>query len=205
MGILDGALDRAKKFGERLNEGQTARVIKDTAAIESEFAAEASRIGVDTNRLKDDTIDDETADSIYDVLIDAYNAARNKDFDEYNLRTSVPLEPDSLKAATEKVINWNKRYKETVNRTFRKFWDYGAKLKRLEKENKDLFGCETDESGRSQLNENMVKIEAMIRIFDAVDRTVRTIVGKAEYNLTITENNLAEDLRKSISESYSGD
>ncbi len=199
MGLLDSALDKAKRFNENLKERQTSKLVDDTEAMESRFAEEAGKIGIDVDSLKDGVIGVDATNSIYDTLMDAYNTARNKDFEEYDSRTSVPLDEDSLKEATDAVIRWNKRYKETVNKTFGRFWDYGAELKRLETTNKNLTDRETEESKRIQLKENMAKIEAMVRIFDTSDRIIRAVIERAEYNLTIIENNLADDLKKSIS------
>ena len=110
MGLLDSALDKAKRFNENLKERQTSKLVDDTEAMESRFAEEAGKIGIDVDSLKDGVIGVDATNSIYDTLMDAYNTARNKDFEEYDSRTSVPLDEDSLMEATDAVIRWNKRY-----------------------------------------------------------------------------------------------
>lgn len=200
MGILDNGMDQIKKFGEGIKEGKISKLLSDTAAFEVKFDTQAKKIGIEIGRLNGGIIDQRTYDSIYKNLIQTYNNARSADFEEYNKAMGVHLEADSIKAAMAKVIDWNKRYKEIVNLTFGKFWDCGSELKRLKETNKNLIKSVVEKERISQLSENMARLEELERVFASSDNAIRTIIGEVEHNLTIPENNMAQEVRKDLVE-----
>ncbi len=177
----------ATKRTEEVNEAYS--VLKDKK-LKEEYDLSSSK---GANRMGQ-----EVTKSISDMVLRKYIEAREKDFDEFRKRVSMPMTRDAAKAAIDEVTEWKRRYHKVTRVTFGQFWDHGRKIKSLHSTNKSLIKGKFGRSKLVDLERNEARLSSLLSIYNELDKGVSSIVASVERKIGSDESKASEKMRSMV-------
>ncbi len=177
----------ATKRTEEVNEAYS--VLKDKK-LKEEYDLSSSK---GANRMGQ-----EVTKSISDMVLRKYIEAREKDFDEFRKRVSMPMTRDAAKAAIDEVTEWKKRYNKVTRAIFGQFWDHGRKIKSLHSSNKSLIKGKFGRSKLVDLERNEARLSSLLSIYNELDKGVSSIVASVERKIGSDESKASEKMRSMV-------
>ena len=179
-------IDAASKMKE-INEAYAVlRNKRQRVEYDSLFAGGRNTIGAATTK------------NIANELISRYIEVRDKEFDAFNMRASVPIEVNTLRAMIEEVGDWSGRLDRVANRTFAELKVHGKKLKHLQAVNRHMIEVEVREEPRAKLQQNKRRLEVIVQAYEEIVRSLPAVVRSVKKEIAPTERKVVDKLRYSI-------
>ena len=177
----------ATKRSEEINESYS--VLKDKK-LKEDYDLRSSK---GANRMGQ-----EVTKGISDMVLRKYIEAREKDFDEFRKRVSMPMTRDAAKAAVDEVTEWKKRYGKVTRTIFGQFWDHGRKIKSLHSANKSLIKGKFGRSKLVDLERNDSRLSSLLEIYGELDKGIESIISDVERRVEADESKISQKLRGSV-------
>ena len=143
-------------------------------------------------------MDQQTTKDISNMVLKSYIEVRERDFDEFRKRVSMPMTRDAARAAIDEVTEWKKRYRKVARAVFARFWDSGHRLRSLHSSNKSLIKGKSGRSKLLDLERNEARLSSLLGIYDELDKGVESIVSDVERRISADESKISQKLRSNV-------
>ncbi len=178
----------AKEAAERINEAYG--VLKEKRLKEEydrAFSRGATRLSADA------------ATAISDALFREYIRIREREFDDFRKRVSVPLTPDAIKAAIEDVLDWKRRFKRAVATVLGSLLESGREVRRLSAANRSLLRSgSAARASAGRLERNVAALGELVEADGWVEKGVAATIDEVRRRIGEDEAKVAQKLRASV-------
>ncbi len=123
-----------------------------------------------------------------------YNALRNKDIQDFNMRSASARTRDSYLSLIEEFIDWKGRFNQVNSEIFGKLYDDLSSIKRLKKFNESLLKTKNIHNDL-QLAENLYLLSNTEKKYDSVVKDIKKISRSIETKIAENENIMSSKIR----------
>lgn len=177
----------AKERSEDINEAYAELRDKEKkAAYDAAFSKGGNRMGTDVTK------------NISNMLLKTYFEIRAIEFAEFNKRVASPQSRDAIRAAIDDVLNWHRRFDKATDQTFGRVWGYGRRIRKLNRENKNLLKGRNDQEEEERLAKNSKALISMLASYDSIEKGIYSIMESTKIEISKEEAEVASRLRNSV-------
>ena len=177
----------AKEKSEEINEAYG--VLKDRAKkldYDAVFSKGANRLGPDTTK------------AMSEMLFKKYIEIREKEFDEFRKRVSIPQQRDAIKAAIEDVADWQRRFNRSVSTVFGTLLDEIKATRKLDLASRSLMRRKEFARYYDRLSQNSRTISMLLQSADEIDKGINSVVSNIKSRIGADEAKVVRKLREAV-------
>lgn len=177
----------AKEKSEEINEAYG--VLKDRAKkldYDTAFSKGANKLGPDTTKY------------MSEMLFNKYIEIREKEFDEFSKRVSIPQQRDAIKAAIEDVADWQKRFNKSVSMVFGTLLDEIKAIRRFDLASKSLMKRKEFARYYDRLSQNARTISMLLQSADEIEKGIKAVVSNIKSRIGADEAKVVRKLRDAV-------
>ncbi len=179
--------EAAKEKSEEINEAYS--VLKDTDR----------KLQYDTTFSKGgNKLSQEATAAMSEALLRKYVEIRNKEFDEFNKRVSVPQQRDAIRAAIDEVLDWRNRFNRASSATFGPLQDMCTAIKKLGSANRSMLKHKLSEANYDKLSRNAMKLASLAQSAGEINNGINSIADLVKARVKSDEDKVAQKLRNAV-------
>ncbi|MCW6159608.1 MAG: J domain-containing protein [Candidatus Micrarchaeales archaeon] len=137
-------------------------------------------------------------------LLKAYTKRRDEDFEAMRGKIANETDINMIDVFVREFTDWKRRYDWVARDFFKDLYKAETQLKRLEKRNVSLYKGETDQTRKTLLEQNAVKLESARRIYEQLRVGTESVASWVKETIEPEEKQVTKEMEDFVAYIYAG-